>query len=180
MSKALPFVLATVVALVVAFEGHAEVSEPATAEAPPITEYRLPPDKLAQAEALYRTRTVMLVVGSLYGIAVLTIVLMLRVSARFRDVAERASRRHFVQAIIFAPLLLLTIDVLSLPLSIYGHHLQLAYGLSVQDWASWFFDWTKGEFIGTVITTLLVWVLYVFLRRSPARWWFHFWLVSIP
>jgi Zn-dependent protease with chaperone function len=180
MSKTLPLILAIVVAFVAPFEGHAEVSEPATAEAPPITEYRLPPDKLAQAEALYRTSTVMLVVGSLYGIAVLTIVLMFRVSARFRDLAERASRRRFVQAIIFAPLLLLTIDVLSLPLSLYGHHLQLAYGLSVQTWPSWLWDWTKGEFIGTVISTLLVWALYVFLRRSPTRWWFHFWLASIP
>lgn len=166
---------------------RAEEPEPAALATPnvvqpdaPITEYRLPAEKLAQSEALYHTRTIMLVVETLYGIAVLTILLMFGVSARFRDWAERASNRRFVQAIIFAPLLLLTIDVLSLPLNIYGHHLQLHYGLSVQGWQSWAWDWTKGELIGTLIATLLIWGLYTFLRHSPTRWWFHFWLASIP
>lgn len=189
MLKALP-TLALVLVFTVALptEARADGSEPAAVTTPdilpesaaPITEYRLPPEKLAKAEALYRTRAVMLVVDALYGIAVLTILLMFGVSARFRDWAERASTRRVVQAIIFAPLLLLTIDVLSLPLSIYGHHLQMDYGLSVQGWPSWLWDWTKGELVGTLIATLLIWGLYAFLRRSPTRWWFHFWLASIP
>jgi len=150
------------------------IDAPAMPTEAPITEYRLPPDKLAKSEALYRTQTVMLVVDTLYGIVVLTILLMFGISRRFRDWAERASRRRFVQAIIFAPLLLLTMDVLSLPLSIYGHHLQQSYGLSVQGWGSWFWDWTKAEIVATLIGTLLVWGLYAFLRRSPTRWWFYF------
>ena len=56
----------------------------------------------------------------------------------------------------------------------------MSYGLSVQGWGSWFWDWTKGELIGTVIATLFVWGLYAFLRRSPRRWWFYGWLASIP
>ena len=145
-----------------------------------LTEYRLPPDTLARSEALYRTSTVMLVVGTVYGLAVLVLLLVARVAPRYRDLAERASRRRVVQALVFAPLLILTLDVLSLPLSMYGHHLQLQYGLSVQGWASWFWDWVKAELIGIVIGTLLVWGLYAFLRRSPTRWWFYGWLASIP
>jgi STE24 endopeptidase len=178
---------AVLVLFLIAFPGasHADTNDPtidsaATPTDAPITEYRLPPDKLAKSEALYRTESVMLVVDTIYGIAVLTILLMFGISRRFRDWAERASRRRFVQAIIFAPLLLLTMDVLSLPLSIYGHHLQQSYGLSVQGWGSWFWDWTKAEIVGTLIGTLLVWGLYAFLRRSPTRWWFYSWLASIP
>ena len=161
------------------------ISQPAASSMPDrapalITEYRLPPDKLAKSSALYHTQAVMLVVDAVYGIVVLTILLMFGVGARLRDWAERASSSRFVQAIIFAPLLLLTIDALGLPLRIYGHHLQLGYGLSVQGWGSWFWDWSKGEFVGTVIATLLIWGLYAFLRRSPTRWWFYFWLASIP
>ncbi|MDH4066597.1 MAG: M48 family metallopeptidase, partial [Acidobacteriota bacterium] len=103
-----------------------------------------------------------------------------RVAPRFRDLAERASRRRFVQALVFVPLLILTIDVLSLPLSIYGHYLQTSYGLSVQGWASWSWDWAKGEAIGLVIAMPLIWGLYAILRRSPTRWWFYGWLGSIP
>ncbi len=145
-----------------------------------ITDYRLPTDKLQKAEALYHTRVAMFVVGTIYGLAVLIVVLGLRLGPRFRDVAERASRRRFVQVVIFAPLLLLSIDVLSLPLGIYGHHLQQSYGLSVQSWGSWFWDWTKSEIVGTAIATFLVWGLYTILRRSPKRWWFYGWLASIP
>ena len=145
-----------------------------------ITEYRLPPDTLTRSEALYRTKAAMLVVGSIYGVGLLALLLTMRVAPRFRDLAERASRRRLVQAMVFAPLFLLTLDVLSLPISVYGQHLQVQYGLSVQSWGSWFWDWTKGELLGTVLGTLLVWGLYAFLRRSSTRWWLYGWLTSIP
>jgi len=145
-----------------------------------LTEYQLPPDTLAKAEALYRTSTVMLVVGTLHGLGVLALLLTTRVAPRFRDLAERVSRRRVVQALVFAPLMLLTLDVLSLPVSLYGHHLQVQYGLSVQGWSSWFWDWSKGELLGTALGTVMVWGLYGFLRRSPTRWWVYGWLTSIP
>jgi STE24 endopeptidase len=153
---------------------------PSTLRSEVLTEYTLPPETLAKSEALYRTSTVMLVVGTLYGLAILGLLIVLKVAPRYRDLAERVSGRRFVQALVFAPLLLLTLDVLSLPVSMYGHQLQLQYGLSVQGWGSWFWDWTKGELIGTAIATLLLWGLYAFLRRSPTRWWFYGWLASIP
>ena len=122
----------------------------------------------------------MLVVGSIYGVGLLALLLTMRVAPRFRNLAERASRRRLVQAMVFAPLFLLTLDVLSLPISVYGQHLQVQYGLSVQSWGSWFWDWTKGELLGTVLGTVLVWGLYAFLRRSSTRWWLYGWLASIP
>jgi STE24 endopeptidase len=152
----------------------------AVIEGTPIEEYRLPPDKLEKAHALYRTGVTINLFGTLYGIVLLVVLLALRVSARIRDFAERVSSRRFVQVIIFAPLLLILIDILTLPFSLYGHELQLSYGLSVQTWGSWFWDWIKGELIGTVIATLFVWGLYAFLRRSPRRWWFYGWLATIP
>ena len=85
-----------------------------------------------------------------------------------------------MQVIVFAPLLLILIDILTLPFNLYGHQLQTELWLLRTGWGSWFWDWTKGELIGTVIATLFVWGLYAFLRRSPRRWWFYGWLASIP
>jgi STE24 endopeptidase len=159
----------------------ASQAEPATgAEPPPITGYRLPPDKLRQAEGLYRIRTVLYPVGLVYGIAVLLAVLAFRAGARYRGWAEAVSRRRFVQAAIFTPLLLLTIDVLELPMGLYEHYLGRRYGLSVQGWGSWLWDWTKSECLGFALLTLLVWGFYALLRRSPRRWWLYGWLASIP
>lgn len=151
-----------------------------TAPSGPVTEYRLPPDKLEKAEALYATGLRLFAVGTVYGIALLAAILWLRVSARFRDLAERASARRFVQALVFVPLLTLTADVLGLPLGLYRQNLQLAYGLSVQSWGSWWWDWTKGELIGIPVATLVVWGLYAILRRSPRRWWLYGWLAALP
>jgi Zn-dependent protease with chaperone function len=167
--------------VVAAPESPALQAGPATnPEQAPITEYRLQPDTLRKAEGLYRLETVLYPVGLVYGIALLLALLWFRVAARYRDWAEAASRRRFVQAAIFTPLLLLTIDALELPLGIYGHHVSLAYGLSVQGWGSWFWDWAKGECLSFVLLSPIAWGLYTLFRRSPKRWWFYGWTASIP
>jgi len=50
----------------------------------------------------------------------------------------------------------------------------------VQGWGSWGWDWVKAQLISIVIFTILIWILYLVIRRSPGRWWFYFWLVSLP
>lgn len=154
--------------------------EAQTATAAPVTAYTLPPETLQKAEALYTTRIAMLFAGTAYSVAVFALVLGRRVAPRFRDIAERVSHRRFVQALVFVPLFVLTLDVLSLPIGLYEQTLNRRYGLSVQSWSSWVWDWTKGELIGTAIATLLIFGLYGVLRRSPKRWWLHGWLGLIP
>ena len=118
--------------------------------------------------------------GLLTGLLILIGVLSLRWVPKFRDLAERASGRRFVQVLVFTPLLILTVDILGMPTTLYGHWLSVRYDQSVQSWPSWFWDWTKGELIGIVISVILIWILFGVIRRSPTRWWFYFWLASLP
>ena len=143
-------------------------------------EYSLPPDKLKQAIEYSHAGYGLHFGGEIYGIAVLLVVLQCGLAAKFRDWAEARSQRRFVQATIFVPLLALTIDVFSLPLGIYGQHLERVYGQSVQSWLSWFWDWTKGELLEFGLAIILVFILYGVMRRSPRGWWFYFWLASLP
>ena len=145
-----------------------------------VTHYTLPPDKLAKSTALHKTHIRMFVISSIYGLALLLLYLYAGWAARFRDIAERVARNSFVQAWIFVPLFLITLEVLSLPPAIYGHHISRVYGLSVQSWASWFGDWGKSLGIEVVGGTLILWLLFLIIRRSPSRCWFYFWLVSLP
>ena len=101
-------------------------------------QYSLPPDKLKRAIEYAQDRYWLHFAGELWGIAVLIAILAFGLSAKFRDWAEAASSRRFVQAAIFVPLLLLANDVLSLPLGVYGQHLELAFDQSIQSWPSWF------------------------------------------
>ena len=161
-----------------------ESDSPTQVSAPPVTTpvsaYTLSPDQLAKAKALYTVRTTLHFVETIYSIVLLLLILRFRLGPGFRDWAERATRFRFVQALIFVPLLTLLIDGLSLPFGLYSHSLSRRYGLSVQGWGSWFWDWTKGELIGMVLGAILVWLLYVLIRRSPRRWWFYSWLAVQP
>ena len=143
-------------------------------------QYSLPPDKLQRAVEYSRARYWLHFTGELYGIAVLLAILALGLSARFRNWAEATSHRRFMQAIVFVPLLMLTNDVLTLPLGVYGQHLELAFDQSVQSWPSWLWDWTKGELVEVALAIVLVYILYAVVRRSPRRWWLYFWLATLP
>ena len=145
-----------------------------------VTEYHLPPDKLAKAEALYKLRTMLYLFGMVFSILVLWMLLKLRIAPLLRDFAERLSTNSFFQVLAFVPPLMLLIAFISLPIDIYQHHISLAYGLSVQSWRSWAGDWCKAEGISLVLLVPTVFALFWIVRRSPRLWWFYFWLVTLP
>ncbi len=111
---------------------------------------------------------------------VLVILLRLGIAAKFRNWAESVSDKRWLQALVFVPLLVLTLDVLALPLRLYGHVLSLRYEMSVQRWGSWFLDWSKEQLLMAGFALILALILTFVVRRSPRRWWLYFWFVSLP
>jgi STE24 endopeptidase len=110
----------------------------------------------------------------------LLLILRLGFAAKLRDIAESVTDKRWLQGFIFVPLLILTTDVLSLPVSIYWHALSLRYEQSIQRWGSWLLDWLKAEALGVGLALLLALLLNVAMRKSPRRWWFYFWLIAMP
>jgi STE24 endopeptidase len=153
---------------------------PTSGAGTPTTAYTLPPDKLAKAKALYDLRGRLRIIETVYGLVVLLAILYFGVVARYRDWAEKAFKYSFLQACIVVPLFLLTTDLLDLPLGAYQHSVSRQYGLSVQSWGSWFGDQLKGELIGFILGTFLLWLMIFIIRKSPRRWWFYFWLILQP
>ncbi|MGB7025231.1 MAG: M48 family metallopeptidase [Candidatus Acidiferrales bacterium] len=142
--------------------------------------YTLPPDLYEKAVKYSRAQYILYFTGFVWGVIVLLLVLAWKLAPKYRDWAERVTKVRFLQAVIFTPILLLTIALLELPTDIYGQWLSRSYGISVQGWGSWAWDWTKGEIVSFVIGIILVWVLYAVIRHSPRRWWFYFWLAALP
>jgi Zn-dependent protease with chaperone function len=145
-----------------------------------VTAYTLPPDLYKKAHDKSKIDFRLALIGFVYGLLVLWIILRWRLGAKYRDWAEGTSGMRFVQALVFSPLFLLTVAVFTLPLDIYSETIEKEYGISVQAWGSWSWDWVKAQLISIVIFTVLIWILYVVVRRSPRRWWFYFWLVTLP
>jgi Zn-dependent protease with chaperone function len=111
---------------------------------------------------------------------VLWLLLRWKLGPQYRRWAEGRSSNLFLQVLVFAPLFVLTMDVLEIPVGVADNWVLRKFGLSVQGWGSWTWDWAKGEFVGVVIGIIFIWILYAVLRKSPRRWWFYFWLASLP
>lgn len=145
-----------------------------------VTHYSLPAAKLEKARSLYVTQIVLLIGSTIYGFLVLLFIVSGKLGVKFRNWAEAISRFRFVQAFVAVPLLLFLLAVLNLPFDLYQHHVYLRYGISVQGWESWVWDWAKSQLVLFAIFSPVIWLLYLIIRRSPGRWWFYFWLISIP
>jgi STE24 endopeptidase len=159
-------------------------TQPAQSEAPSppakTSEYTLPHDRYEKAVAYSRAAYAMYFAS--VGINVLALVVLLRlgIAAKFRDWAESVSDRRWVQALVFVPLLVLTVDVVALPLRLYGHVLSLRYEMSVQGWGSWLLDWSKEQLLMVGFALILALILSAIMRRSPRRWWLYFWFAALP
>lgn len=146
----------------------------------PVKSYRLSPERYQQAHELGKAYFYhqLLVFG--YTVLILLAMLKLRWGIAYARFAERASKRRVVQAFIFTPLLVSSLLLLLLPADIYRHGLFMKYGLSIQGWPSWFWDWTKFQLVLLLLASFTSWILYSIIRRSSRRWWFYFWLASLP
>jgi len=155
-------------------------AQPLQQSAQDVKAYTLPPPLYEKAMKYSRAQYILYFAGFAWGVIVLLVILVWRLAPKYRDWAEHATRVRFFQAVIFAPLLLLTAAVLSLPVDIYGHWLSRDYRISVQSWGSWAGDWAKGQILSFILGIILVWILYAIIRHSPRRWWFYFWLAALP
>ncbi len=143
--------------------------------------YTLTPEKRAKAVAYSRARYTLYFVGVVFSLALYWLLWRLGVAVRFRDWSRRLSPRHFVQCVLFVPLFLLVVSLLEFPLDYYsGFLLEHRFDLSTQGFGSWLGDWGKDLAITIIFGTPVIWILYAVIRQSPRRWWFYFWLASIP
>jgi len=145
-----------------------------------ITAYTLPPESYKKAKDIARSYLRFRLIGFAYSLLVLWFFLRSKWAVKYRGMAESVFENRFMQAVIFAPLFFVTMDILQLPFGIYGQTQLRKYGLSVQGWGSWFSDWTKGELIGTILCIPLLYLLFLVIRRSPHRWWLYFWAIVQP
>src|SRR5579863_2010079 len=152
----------------------------AEASAKIVTAYTLPPDVYEKTKKLEKLKLAFFILSPVYGLVLLWLFLRWKLGPKYRNWAEGVSMKFVLQVLIFTPLFILTLDVLSLPLNIIEHSITRSYGLSVQGWGSWAWDWTKGELVSVITGFIFILILYGVIRKSPRRWWLYFWLSSLP
>ena len=118
--------------------------------------YTLPPGQLERARSLYHWRTALDFGSTLWSVLVLLAVLNFRWAAGLGAWAASITRKPWLQGLCFAPVILLLLSLLHLPLAILGHHISLSYGQSIQGWGSWFVDWSKALMLDLVSGTVVL------------------------
>jgi Zn-dependent protease with chaperone function len=148
---------------------------------PPPDRYTLTPQLRARAVAYSRTRYFLYFLGTAYALGVYFLLWRAKVAVAFRTWARKVSDSPFVQCLVFAPLFFISVSLIEFPLEYYsGFALEKRFGFSNQSFLSWLADWGKALGITVLSGIFVVWILYSVIRRSPRRWWFYFWLVTIP
>ena len=177
---ALLFAVLSASALPQVMHAHFQTLGSASGSSHPIHDYTLPPDKLQKAHALYLTGVWLFLATGLYSLVLAFVYLRRGWVAKLRSWAERLSTRRFLQALVVVPVFVVSLSLFLLPAEIYGQHVERKYGLSIQGWPSWLRDWAVALALLALVSTVLAWILYAIIRRSPRRWWLYFWLAFLP
>jgi STE24 endopeptidase len=177
-ASALPFSAQSVAAPSVRPETQS--SPTAAAKQPKSGEYVLSHDRYEKAVTYSRASYTMYFVSVGLNVLALVVFLRLGMAAKYRDWAESVSDKRWAQALVFVPILVLTVDVVELPLRIYGHILSLRYEMSVESWGTWALDWAKEQLLTVGFALILALILSAVMHRSPRRWWLLFWVATLP
>ena len=95
---------------------------------------KLSPEARARSDAYFEGGYWLLLWGFLYGLGVAWLLLGTRLSARMRDVAERVSKRTWLQTGIYGVEYIVLTAILGFPLTLYSDFLrEHQYGLSNQN-----------------------------------------------
>jgi STE24 endopeptidase len=152
-----------------------------SASVSPQSTYTLTPERRAKAIAYSHAQYILYFAGALLSICIYLFLWRARIAVKFREWARKVSPHLFIQCLIFVPLFVAVVTVLNFPFDYYsGFVLEHRFGLATQRFTLWLCDWAKSLAIVTSLGVIVAWVFYTAVRRSPRRWWFYFWLTSIP
>jgi STE24 endopeptidase len=94
--------------------------------------------------------------------------------ARLVTLAGRPFGDHWIaRAVLGGLVIVLVVEVLSLPFAAWRHTVVVRYGISTQTWGAWGVDLAKSYAVGAVIGGLTLLGFYTVTRLAP-RWWWAF------
>ena len=133
---------------------------------------KLTPAQRARSDAYFEGGYWLLLWSFLYGLGVNAFLLFSRLSARMRDLAERATSWRPLQTLLYAIQLILASTLLFFPLTLYTDFFrEHKYGLATQDFPAWLGDQGKALGVSLVFGGLALMGLYGVLRKAPRNWW---------
>jgi len=140
----------------------------------------VPQEKREKSDAYFEGGYWLILWNFLLAAAISIFLLTSRISARLRDIAERATRFRTFQVACYAVLYLIIVYLLSFPLNLYQNfYREHQYGLATQSFLPWFGEQLIGLGVTLIGGTLLLIALYAVFRRAPRTWWIWETIVTV-
>ena len=134
----------------------------------------------ARSDSYFEGGYYLILVDTLYAVAVSALLLWLRISAGMRNIAQGVTRSKFWQVPIYVMMYVALVAVLSFPLTVYEDFFrEHAYGLSNQNFAQYLRDFAVGFLVQLVAATIVLTVIYAVIRATPRMWWLWGTLVTV-
>ena len=104
-----------------------------------------------------------------------------RLSAGIRDWALKRAKRWILMVILYFLVYSLIETIVYLPLDLYTGFFRLhKYGLSNQTLIQWGAVFVKSFIVNFVVTSIVIWVPFLVIKKAPRFWWLFLGLLSIP
>lgn len=133
---------------------------------------QIPPGQRARSDAYFEGGYWLILWDFLYSSAVFVLLLLTRLSARMRDLAERITHRNPLQTVLYFVQFLITVTLLTFPWRVYERYFrEHQYGLATQTFGPWLRDRLVGLAVALVLGSALVTVLFWIVRRLGRGWW---------
>jgi STE24 endopeptidase len=126
----------------------------------------------AKSDAYFEGGYWLLLWGALASVVTDLVLLRTGLSARFRDWAERTTKRRFLQLMLYGVPYIVVSTIILVPWTLYsGYFREKQYDLLDQGFAGWAGEQAIELLISVIAFSLIVAVVMTGIRRSPKRWW---------
>jgi STE24 endopeptidase len=139
------------------------------------------PEPTEKAMNYYNSGIVLWIFTTILGLVIPFLFLQTKFSASIRDGAQKISKKWVFVLISYFIVFILINYLIGLPLDYYQDFMrQHEYGLSNQTLGKWAQDSLISLALMLVFGSLLIWIPYLLLRKSPRRWWLYTSILLIP
>jgi len=129
-------------------------------------------EALEKSNSYYEGGYWLILWGAVVAVLVDFLILQSRLSARFRDWAERVTNKVWLRPGLYALPYSIATFLIALPWTIYtGFLREKQYDLLDQGFGAWFGEVAIGLAISLVIVPLLIIAIFAVIRRAPKTWW---------
>jgi STE24 endopeptidase len=134
-----------------------------------------------KAQSLYRAKCMITILNIILSILIPYFLLYSGFSRNLEAFSVRSGGKWYFILLIYLALFIIVYDLLGLPLNFYSSFIiQHQYGLSNQSIIRWLSNYALGLIITIVEGALVLWIPYLIILKSPAKWWIYTSIIAFP